>query len=184
MVKGLKQFMSTFSTQPRVNIKMIKEVKEFIRKSKCPSIRFEDLDPRIAGISKPDECVISTIVLQFPLEYFLYMILHEISHQYQYTKYGKDLVLDVYTTLDLDEATDRLLEIESIADRLALLKMKSIFKSCDIPLYVVPNPRYLNMEDKTYMRNYVQTIKSDVIKYELSSIEEINNHIYKINSID
>ena len=83
---------------------------------------------RALGISKTDKCVISTKLLDLPIEYLVYVILHEVSHQYQYTKHGKDIALDVYLdNLNIDNAAQKLLKIEQIADRLAILKLNKLF---------------------------------------------------------
>ena len=180
MTKGIKKFISTiYKFNPQIKKSVLKDIESFIIDSKCPDIKFEDLSEKAAGISKTDECIISTIVFRFPIEYMLYMILHEISHQYQYKKYGKDLVLDVYLNdTPLQDATEKLLYIEKIADRLALMKMKQIFKKNNITSRINPVPRYLNMTDLTKMREHVQSMRDGVAKLNLKTIEEINDHLY------
>lgn len=86
----------TEKLQKRLDLHLyIKEIEEFIERSGCKSIRFEELSPKCGGISLPNECIISTIILQFPTELLLYILFHEIAHQYQYKKYGKDLGLEI-----------------------------------------------------------------------------------------
>jgi hypothetical protein len=107
------------------------------------------------------------------------MILHEISHQYQYKKYGKNLILDVYlNNTPLQDATEKLLYIEKIADRFAIMKMKQIFKNNNVISQINPVPRYLNMTDLTKMKEHVQSMREDVSKLNLKTIEDINNHLY------
>lgn len=181
MTKGIKKFISTISKfRPDMKKSVLKDIESFIIASKCLDIKFENLSEKAAGISKPDECIISTIVFRFPTEYMLYMILHEISHQYQYKKYGKNLVLDVYlNNTPLQDATEKLLAIEKVADRFALMKMKQIFKNNNVISRINPLPRYLNMSDLTKMKEHVQSMREDVAKLNLETIEEINNHLYK-----
>lgn len=180
MTKGIKKFISAISKfNPQIKKSAIKDIEIFILKSKCENIRFEELSEKAAGISKTDECIISTIVFRFPIEYMFYMILHEVSHQYQYKKYGKDLALDVYLNdTPLQDATEKLLYIEKIADRLALMKMKQIFKKNNITSRINPVPRYLNMTDLTKMKEHVQSMRDGVAKLNLKTIEEINDHLY------
>lgn len=180
MTKGVKEFISTISKlQPDIKKSVLKDIESFIIESKCIEIKLEKLSEKAAGISKTDECIISTIVFRFPTEYMLYMILHEISHQYQYKKYGKNLVLDVYLNeTPLQEATEKLLAIEKVADRFALMKMKQIFKNNNVISQISPVPRYLNMTDLTKMKEHVQSMREDVSKLNLETIEDINNHLY------
>jgi len=180
MTKGVKKFISTISKlQPDIKKSVLKDIESFIIESKCIEIKLEKLSEKAAGISKTDECIISTIVFRFPIEYMLYMILHEISHQYQYKKYGKNLVLDVYLNeTPLQEATEKLLAIEKVADRFSLMKMKQIFKNNNVISQINPVPRYLNMTDLTKMKEHVQSMRDDVTKLNLETIEDINNYLY------
>jgi hypothetical protein len=131
------------------------------------------MSSRAAGISKTDECVISTNVLTLPIEYLVYIILHEVSHQHQYHKYGKDYVLDVYDgTLSLDEATLKLLRVEQIADRLAIWRMRGMGLNR-------VKPRYLGLTDTNQIKNHLSKIRKDVMMMGLTSIEEINDHIHR-----
>jgi predicted metal-dependent hydrolase len=181
-VKNLDKFINKIQcSSNRITDNAIKELKSFIYNSDCEKIRFEDMSMKAMGISKTDECVLNNKVLEIYTEYMLYIILHEVSHQYQYKKYGKDLVLDIYTdSLEIEFAVEKLLWLESVADRLAIKKMKSIFNTLDKkPIEI--KPRYLNLTDTDYLKNHIIKIREDVKNLGLKTIEDINNHIH--NSI-
>jgi hypothetical protein len=162
-----------------MNREMYHEIEKFIDASCCVKFSFLDLGKRAAGFSTPNECVVSTSIFQLPLEYMLYILLHEVSHQYQYKKYGKNLCLDIYKSeISLDEAVSKLLHIESVADRLALAKMKFILKTCNVPLQIDPIPRYLGNTNYEYFKKYISDIRENVNLLNLETIEEINAYIY------
>ena len=148
-------------------------IEEFINKSECESIIFDELDPKCGGISTPDECIISTIILQFPKEILLYILFHEIAHQYQYKKWGKNLMMDAYTALPIEDAAKNLLYIESIADRLAMLKLRSIIGNDNIPPY-----RYYGCENLEFFKEYISNLRNSIEKQNASDIESINEIIY------
>jgi hypothetical protein len=109
----------------------------------------------------------------------VYVILHEVSHQYQYTKHGKDIALDVYLdNLNIDKAAQKLLTIEQIADRLAILKLNKLLKNNNISVNPVKS-RYLGITDLTQIKNHIIKIRSEVNDLGLKRIEEINDHILK-----
>ena len=93
------------SSKNKISYNALQELKQFIVNSNCKSIRFENMSMKALGISKTDECVLSLKVLEIYTEYMLYIILHEVSHQYQYKKYGKNLTLDIYNELEIELAT-------------------------------------------------------------------------------
>jgi hypothetical protein len=148
-------------------------IEEFINKSGCKSITFEELNPKCGGISTPDECIISTIILQFPKEILLYILFHEISHQYQYKKWGKNLMMDAYKTLPIEDAVKSLLFIESVADRLAILKLRSIIGVENIPPY-----RYYGCKNLEFFKEYISNLRNSIEKSNVTDIESINEIIY------
>ena len=162
--------------RPEISSDLLKDLFYFIMNSGCPDIGFEKMSDRAMGISKTDKCIINTKVLSLPIEYLLYIILHEVSHQYQYKKHGKNLVLDVYLeSLDLEKAADKLLRIEKIADRLAIKKLKELLIRNGIERSV--QPRYLGKTDSVYIKTYLEKIRKGIILNQLKTIEEINDYI-------
>jgi predicted metal-dependent hydrolase len=179
-VKDLNKFLNKIqSSKNRISDNALEELKHFIYNSGCKSIRFDDMSMKALGISKTDECVLSYKVLEIYPEYMFYIILHELAHQYQYKKYGKNLTLDIYNDkLEIEYAVEKLLWLEKIADRLAIKKMKYIFNICKKePIDI--KPRYLNLTDTEYLKTYILKIREDVKNFELKTIEDINNYIHK-----
>ena len=157
---------------------IVDEIKTFIIKSGCKNIKFEKLSSRIMGISIPDKCVINIDLLKLPIEYFIYILFHEISHQYQYNKYGENLTLDIYTNdKDIDYAVNKLMYLEKVADRLAILKKNYLFNKYGIKRNEVI-PRYLNITDSSYFIKHINNIRKDVQINNLKKITDINNFIY------
>ena len=90
-VQGLDQFINELKSKFPDHSNLMDDLKAFIMQSGCPAIEFDELYGA-QGISKTDKCIVNRNTLQKSLENALYVILHEISHQYQYAKYGKDVM--------------------------------------------------------------------------------------------
>lgn len=148
-----------------------KEIESFIRGCEQTNIRFEKLSPLCAGISTPNECIISETILSFPKPVLLYILFHEISHQYQYKKHGSDMMLDVYTKMPFDDAINKLIYAESVADRLAILRLRKFINHSEIPPY-----RYYRSDNQNSIKTHLKWIRtfSDGL-----TIDEINERIYE-----
>jgi hypothetical protein len=146
-VVGLEAFIKTIRIdKPTLCKNTILELIDFIVSSGCRAIEFRKMSNRAMGISKTDVCILNYDVLKLPDEYTLYIILHEVAHQYQYRKHGKNLVLDVYLeSTPLEEAAKKLLLVEQIADRLAIAKLNKILKKNDIEIVNPIISRYLGL---------------------------------------
>lgn len=179
--RGLATFINTIRiAKPSWCENIIFELSDFIVSSGCKAIEFRKMSNRAMGISKTDVCILNYDVLKIPDEYALYIILHEVAHQYQYRKHGKNLVLDVYLeSTPLDDAAKKLLSVEQIADRLAIAKLNWILKETNIKLSQPIVSRYLGLTDLTQIKNYLNKIRSDVSQMKLLTIEEINDYIYQ-----
>ena len=169
--------------KPTICENIIVALSDFIVSSGCPAIEFRRMSNRAMGISKTDVCILSLDLLTIPDEYALYIILHEVSHQYQYKKYGKDIILDVYLdSTDLEIAAKKLLAVEQVADRLAITKLNKVLKENGIQLAQPIISRYLGLTDLTQIKNHLSKIRNEVSERGLTTIEEINDHmLWSIN---
>lgn len=177
---GLDSFLNTISiVKSALCEKIISELRDFIIASGCKEIKFSAMSNRAMGISKTNVCILNPMVLAIPDEYALYIILHEISHQYQYKKHGKNVALPAYlSSTSIDDAVNLLLELEQTADRLAIAKLNKILKSGGIQLEKPIVSRYLEVKDTSKMKTYLEKIRLEASQRGLSSIEEINDYIH------
>lgn len=150
------------------------QIETFIERSGCTKLSFESLNPKTGGVSIPGECIVSDIILQFPKEVLLYILFHEVSHQYQYRKHGKDLMMKAYTELPIEEAVDELLWVESIADRLAMLSLRSVIGGDKVPEY-----RYYGCTNKVYFEDYLVSLRHEIEQENVDGIDAINGIILR-----
>ena len=176
-VQGLDQFISDLASKFPNNLNVLDDLKAFIIQSGCPAIQFEQLYGA-GGISKTDKCIVNSNVLKKSLEEALYVILHEISHQYQYAKYGKDVMWDAYnSTIDIEQATDLLMNIELVADRLAVLKATQLLKSNGVTDFRPITPLYPKVS-RSYFKMHLNGLRDMVTKKGVDSIEAANEIMY------
>jgi hypothetical protein len=117
-------------TYPKTK-KYIDTIREFITNSGCRNITVERLPDRIKGLALHDKVVLSTSLFNdnLSLPDFLFVLFHEIAHQYQYKKYGEEKMYEVYTgDMSLENASQWMKETEIIADEFATRKLRQFVK--------------------------------------------------------
>ena len=153
----------------------------FLHKSGCKKIVIERLDRSKLGFSEEGCVYLNSIIFELPVHYFLYVVLHEISHQYQYKKYGKDFVLKSY--LDPNLYMD-FWKAEVIADRLAIIKTLQILrknnKDSNIKLVSV----YNTDDKKDQIKFYLDNIHKEIKKLDIKTIDEINKYLIQKSKKD
>jgi hypothetical protein len=166
-------------------------LKNNIESSGCRNISFEPMSMG-AGLSLHNRVVISSKLLGkfsftsgrygFNVSGLMFVIFHEIAHQHQYNKYGKELIYDMYTgELETEGAIKFLRYIENVADQFSLRKCRELQKLGVIPAdqKVVGAGGYDHYTDKMF-ENYLNMLKDKIQKSGLTDPEDISELIYNM----
>lgn len=157
---------------------LIADIRAFIDKSGCPKIKFERLSGAL-GISTEAECVISSGALNSSMTQMLYVIFHELAHQYQYSKHGEDFAGDIFLgdKSALESAKD-LLKIENIADRYAHRIVKHLMDKHNLKF------DRIHLVYKNYtpaeIAVHVNGVRNMVKQQGLTTVEAVNQFIYNM----
>ena len=177
--KGIDAFMNQLNDAFPDKWRAFAALRRIILESKCPEIRFENI--RALGISMGDKCIISNSVLRSSFARAIYVILHEIAHQMQYTKYGEDFAAAIFMHDITDEQMIQMLKkIELTADRYAIAKGKQVLRNANAPDKPVIHSSYKSVSDASLL-HHIHNVRANAKKHNLNTIMDINEWIY--NSI-
>lgn len=192
--EGINDFMNTFiNAFPNFDL-IADDVKEFIINSKCPNIEISDIAFAGAqGFALFDRVVINKRLFNqensvYNFNRTLYIIFHEISHSYQYKKYGTEKMVSFYNDeMPEIEAAKFMKYIENVADEFAIRKMRQLqikYKNkLDIRSEMI-NKVY----DKIPLEHYVSLIRTvkKMIKdsglKDNNQISELMYNVFKYNN--
>jgi hypothetical protein len=163
-------------------------LKNNIESSGCRNISFEPMSMG-AGLSLHNRVVISSGLLEDGIKPnpngiadLMYVIFHEIAHQHQYNKYGKELIYDMYTgEIETEGAVGFLRYIENVADQFGMRKCRELQRIGLIPInqHVVDEGSYDNYTDKMFEK-YLNMLKEKIQKAGLTNPEDISELIYNM----
>ena len=81
------------------------------------------------GLALHNGVLFNKMIFYQTLPKFLFVLFHEIAHQYQYKKYGAEKMYEFYLgDLDVNDAAESMKKIEIIADEFALRKVREFAK--------------------------------------------------------
>jgi ribosomal protein L17 len=183
---GLDFFMDyLIDTHPNVN-EFRKVVEDFIRDSGCNKIEIRNLNS--AGLSLHDKVIINSSVFSRDLNEIMYVIFHEIAHQYQYKKYGRDKIYNLYLgELNLDDAIKFLKFVETVADQFAIRKCRELHKLGLLDrVGLVKKGFYENIWNQHLFKKIIQDLRNLMKKNNITKPEEVSETIYNflINKIN
>jgi len=97
-----------------------------IEESRCKEIKIEPIKNGL-GISLSDKLVLSPIIFNFSLSRFLFILFHELAHQYQFKKYGEEIMYDVYNNkITVKDAALFMKNVEDVADEFGMRKLQQL----------------------------------------------------------
>ena len=154
-------------------------VKKFIEDSNCQDIEFGSFRFPASGISLHNKVVINKRILQNTLENTLFIIFHEVAHQYQYKKYGSSMMHRFYVgEVDMDEAVRFLKYTENVADQFGLRKCREFVKLGLLTKEYVPKMGgYDNYSDMMFV-NYLKMLRSKIKESGETDDEKISESLY------
>lgn len=115
------------SRHPNIQDSLVAKIKEFVAESGVKKIQIKQFALPALGASLIDRVLLNTNVLNSNLSFILYVLFHEIAHQYQYKKYGFGAMwLYFNDDITAQEAIKKLRRIENVADTYAIRKLKKI----------------------------------------------------------
>lgn len=134
----------------------------FLNESKVRIIEMKHIKSGALGVSLHDRVIIDPKLLKRSLYYTLYIIFHEIAHQYQYKKYGVEKMYSFYNNeISLQETVNFMKKCEDTADRFAISKVKQLERSGIANLKGVYNlkPNYKNLP-LIYFEQFITQLRS------------------------
>jgi len=183
--QGVDEFINRVVRNYPKTEKYKDKIKEFILKSGCKKIEFGNVVAGAAGFALHNGVVISNSVLSLPLDMFLFVIFHEIAHQYQYQKYGDEKMYEFYVgEISVSEAAKVMKNIEIVADEFAARKVREFVKLGLLDKIPFNKGFYKNVPLQQF-EVLIKRIRSYVEKLDVKSpqkIAEIIYNMFKINT--
>jgi len=131
-VAGIDNFLNkTIQKFPETE-KYKDTIEKFIESSGVKKIELSNFSfgyDNALGLSLHDGVLLNNKIFNLNLPTFLYVVFHELAHQYQFKKYGDDKMYDLYRgKIDVKEAAAAMKNIELIADEFAVRKIREFIK--------------------------------------------------------
>ena len=178
--QGESEFIQTIVDEYDISDELKNEIINTIKNSECKNVVFE----KIAmgdGLSVHNKVIINPITLNYSLGKFLFIIFHELAHQYQFKKYGIEKMLELYNDeSDLKEGAEFMMSVEKVADEFASRKLRSLERKGLIEL----NPSDISTTNKRInlgmLEHMISMFKSQLKRNNIKSPEEISEFLYNM----
>ena len=177
-VKFYQLFKEKYGKTKDFNL-IFNELISDINKSPTPKISITN-SRQVCGASLTNNVIISSDMFDLLLYKFIYVLFHEIAHQYQYKKYGKSLIFDLNKNGFNEGVLDRIIEIEKVADRFGRSMSKKYSEKFKIPNYTIFSPYDgAAYTGRAAYRIMLQEIADDIKSGKITCIEQMEDETFR-----
>jgi len=177
---GITIFLNKIQAEYDISDSLYTELMEFIEKSNCKKIEFAKFNYPALGLALHNGVLINSNMIGDNLSFLIFVIFHEVAHQFQFKKYGDKIMYGVYSgDVSIDEAAKFMKHTEEVADEFAMRKIRELQKKGLIDDNYRTNSPYRNIS--------VQSIKSMIIRFRddlelknITSPNDISKYFYNM----
>jgi hypothetical protein len=178
-VPGLDNLLLQIEKNHKISDSLKDKIKQFINNSGAPRIEISNINMAL-GASLYDRVIINSSVFFGDLAHILYVVFHEIAHQYQYKKHGFASMFAYFKDeLTTQDAVKILRKIENIADNYAIKKLRKIQSDGETIDVSKLYGYYAKMSDNT-LAGYIKMIKKTLKGEDVTSPEKISQTLYNV----
>ena len=183
--EGISSFINELSDVFDISDELKDEVVKFIEESNCKKIEFSNFKMSAYGLALHNIVLINKEVFgRRSLEFALFVIFHEIAHQYQFKKYGKDIMYDCYIgELSDEKAASFMKHTEEVADEFAGRKIRQLQNKGLIDKNFKAPQMYKNLPLQ-YVSMMIQQHKNQMRRMNINSPEKVSEYFYNMVKSD
>lgn len=177
---GLGDFIETLKSKFDMPDELVDFVVNFIEKSDCQKIEFAEFKYPALGAALHNGVLINGSVLNRPLGFALFVIFHEIAHQYQYKKYGIEKMHEFYNDeISVVDTAKFMKTIETTADNFASRKIRELQAMGLIDEKYVPIEMYKTVPESRLVA-FIEDIRSKLRERNITSPDDISKFYYNL----
>ena len=177
---GITIFLNKIQSEYDISDSLYVEMLDFIEESGCKKIEFAKFNYPAIGLALHNGVLINSNMIGDNLSFLIFVIFHEVAHQFQFKKYGDKIMYGVYSgDVSIDEAAKFMKHTEEVADEFAMRKIRELQKKGLIDDNYRANSPYRNIS--------VQSIKSMIIRFRddlksknITSPNDISKYFYNM----
>jgi hypothetical protein len=134
------------------------------------------------GLALHNKLVINPqIFKKFNLAQALFIIFHELAHQYQFKKYGAEKMMGLYLNeVPLDEAAEAMAKYEAVADEFAMRKVRELKQKGLIDSKYPPLKAYGDNPSASRFKYMLYTIRTELTRKGVDNIDKAAEYIYNM----
>jgi hypothetical protein len=177
---GITIFLKKIQSHYDISDSLYSEILDFIEESGCKKIEFAKFNYPALGLALHNGVLINSNMIGGDLNFLIFVIFHEVAHQFQFKKYGDELMYGVYSgDVSIDEAAKFMKLTEEVADEFAMRKIRELQKKGLINKNYMANSPYRNISVQS-IKSMIIGFRDDLESKNITSPNDISKYFYNM----
>ena len=177
---GITIFLNKIQSHYDISDSLYSEILDFIEESGCKKIEFAKFNYPALGLALHNGVLINSNMIGGDLNFLIFVIFHEVAHQFQFKKYGDELMYGVYSgDVSIDEAAKFMKLTEEVADEFAMRKIRELQKKGLINKNYMANSPYRNISVQS-IKSMIIGFRDDLESKNITSPNDISKYFYNM----
>jgi hypothetical protein len=182
--EGESEFIKVLDDKYGLSDELKLEISNSLKSSECKNVSFQRIH-NAAGLALWNRLVLNPDMLTYRLSKVLFVLFHEMAHQYQFKKYGKDKMLEYFNEeISLSDAAKFLQNTEKVADEFAVRKVKSLERKGLIKLNDYDIQRGYEHMNISQFENLISHFRKMLEQKNITGSEKISEFLYNMVKIE
>jgi len=178
--EGIDSFINEIQSKYELSDELRQFLIDFIKNSDCKKIEFAEFKLGVMGLALHNGVLINKSALSRGISFLLFLIFHEVAHQYQFKKYGEDIMYNCYLgDISEEEAAKFMKHTEVVADDFAARKIRELQKKDMIDKTFIPPSMYKNAPINS-IKMMVNGYRDQMKRNNITSPEKISEFFYNM----
>jgi hypothetical protein len=178
--QGIEGFVDEIDSKFNLSDELKENLIKSIQNSDCKKIEFANFNIPAMGLAVHNGVLINQNLLKEKLEEVLFIIFHEIAHQYQFKKYGERKMYECYIgDITLDEAVDFMKKTEEVADEFGFRKIRELQKKDLIKKDYNP-PKNNKMMTPYFVKQMMSNFRNIMRSKNIDSPDKVSEFLYNM----
>jgi hypothetical protein len=182
--EGESEVIKVLDNKYGLSDELKQEISNALKSSECKNVSFQRLKGA-AGLALWNRLVLNPDILNYGLSKVLFVLFHEMAHQYQYKKYGKDKMMEYYNEeISLSDAAKFLQNTEKVADEFAVRKLKSLERKGLIRLNDNDIQKGYENMTMSQFESLISYFRNQLKQNNITGSEKISEFLYNMVKIE
>jgi hypothetical protein len=182
--EGESEFIKILDDRYDLSEELKSEIINTFKMGGCENVKFQKMKMG-DGLALGNRLILNPTILNYSLGKVLFVLFHEMAHQYQFKKYGKEKMLEIYEEhLSLSDAAKFMYEVEQVADEFAVRKLKSLERKGLVKLERLDIQKGYENVNLFMLERIISHFRNELRKNNISGHNQVAEFLYNMVKIE